>query len=187
MTASKQPAPSPRLPKIDPDALDGEAREVLDAVIAGRGRLPTPFKVWLASPPLARRMAPLGEFLSSGSGLTRSETELTILIAAHHIHARYVTTVHAREAIEAGLPEAVVTALAQGRRPKIRDPRQRALLDMLVALTGPDVPSAAVFNAAVAVLGHAGVAEAMALAGYFTAVGLAMKMYAVAPPGEPAQ
>jgi hypothetical protein len=39
-----------------------------------------------------------------------------------------------------------------------------------------------VFDAAVAALRHDGVAEALALAGYFTAVALAMKMYAVGPP-----
>jgi 4-carboxymuconolactone decarboxylase len=183
---ANEPPPSTRLPNLDPDALDDEGRAVLEEVIAGRGRLPTPFRVWLASPALARRMAPLGEFLSGASSLTRAESELVILLAAHHIHAGYVIAVHEREALEAGLPETVVRAISERRRPKVSEPRQRALVDMFEALTGPDAPSEAVFDVAVAVLGHAGVAEAMALAGYFTAVGLAMKMYAVAPPGAPA-
>ena len=182
---TERPAvPSARLPEVDPEALDAEAAGVLEEIIAGRGRLPSPFKVWLASPQLARRMAPLGEFLATGSSLTSAEKELAILIAARQIGARYVAKVHAREAIDAGVSESVVAAIAEGRPPSVSDARQSALVDMLYALLGPEVPSDAVFDAAVADLGHAGVAEVMALAGYFTAVGLAMKMYAVPPAGE---
>jgi hypothetical protein len=95
-----------------------------------------------------------------------------------------VLAVHAREAAAAGLAEDVIAALTQGRPAEPGDPRQRAVADMMAALTADQTPSAPVFDAAVGVLGHEGVAEVLALAGYFTAVALAMKMYAVTPPGD---
>jgi 4-carboxymuconolactone decarboxylase len=98
------------------------------------------------------------------------------------VGARYVAAAHAREATAAGVSEAVVAAIEAGRPPELIDPRQRAVAEMMFALLGPEPPSSAIFAAAVAALGHVGVAEAIALAGYFTAVGLAMKMYAVPPP-----
>ena len=178
-------APSGRLAAFDPELLDLDARTALDQVLAGRGRLPTPFRVWLANPELARRMAPLGELFAGASSLTKAETELVILVTAGRLDAEYVAAVHRREALEAGLTADVVDAALAARIPPLADARQLALVDALLALDAPGVPSEAVFRAAVEALGERGVAEALALAGYYTAVCLAMKMYAIAPPEAP--
>jgi 4-carboxymuconolactone decarboxylase len=171
-----------RLPELDLDALDDERRAIVEHVMAGRGRLPTPFRVWIASPELARALAPLGEFLASRVSLSKAEAEIAVLLAAQHVGADYVLATHAREAIAAGLAEEAVDALIAGRLPEFADPRQRAMCAMALALLDRGTPSQEVFDAAVAALGHDGVAEGIALAGYFTAVGLAMKLFAVPPP-----
>lgn len=174
-----------RLPEFELDELDADAQDVVAQIIGGRGRLPTPFRVWISSPTLARQLAPLGQFLTSGTSLTKAEIELAILIAARHVHARYVSAVHGREAIAAGLTECVVAAIEAGQLPDLSESRQRAVVEMMLALIGPDDPSQMVFRNAVAELGSAGVAEVIAVAGYFTAVGMAMKMYAVPAPADP--
>jgi 4-carboxymuconolactone decarboxylase len=171
-----------RLPSFDPEALDADARDVVGEIVGRRGRLPTPFRVWINSPALARRLAPLGQFLATDTNLTKAEVELAVLIAAQHVHARYVLAMHGREAVEAGLSESVVVAIEAGQRPDLSEARQRAVVDMMLALVGPGEPSQRVFGDAVAELGSAGVAEVIAVAGYFTAVGMAMKMYAVPVP-----
>jgi 4-carboxymuconolactone decarboxylase len=149
-----------------------------------RGRLPTPYRVWLACPELARRLHSLGQFLSQTTSLSKAEAEIAILAAARWWRGQYVLTVHAREAAAAGLGPEVIASLAEGRPAEPRDPRQRAVADMMAALAAEGEPSDQVFRAAVSVLGHEGIAEVLALAGYFTAVALAMKMYGVTPPAD---
>lgn len=185
MTAAGTPArSSPRLPAWDADDLDGERRAVAEQVTGQRGRLPTPYRIWLSSPELARRLHPLGQFFARQTSLSRAEAEIAILSAARHWGGDYVLAVHARDARQAGVAEDVIAALIEGRAAEPADLRQRAVADMMSALAGPGAPAQPVFGAAVAALGHEGVAEVVALAGYFTGVALAMKMYAVtASPG----
>jgi 4-carboxymuconolactone decarboxylase len=175
-------APPPRLPDLDLGALDPVRRALADQVMAGRGRLPTPFRVWLASPELARCLHPLGLFLAHGSSLTKAETEIAVLAAARHWLAGYVLETHTREARAAGVGEDVLAALREGAPALPASPRQRAVAAMMASLTRPGTPGQQVFDTAVAQLGHEGVAEVLAVAGYFSAVGLAMKFYAVPVP-----
>jgi hypothetical protein len=55
---------------------------------------------------------------------------------------------------------------------------------MMAALATAGTPSPEVFATAVAALGDDGVAEVLALAGYFSAVSLAMKFYSVPLPAR---
>ena len=183
MSSESQPPSSDRLPQFDPDALDPTRRAIADRIMAGRGRLPSPFRVWLESPMLAEHMHGLGQFLASGLSLTKPEAELVILAAAAHIHAEYVLAVHSNEARRAGLDEDVIAAITAGDLPSPDDTRLRALATLTrAALDEQSAPPDDVFEGAVAALTPAGVAEAMALLGYFTAVGAVMKLYAVEPP-----
>jgi 4-carboxymuconolactone decarboxylase len=186
VTAGAAPGPdraSGRLPDWDISGLDRERRETAEQVTGDRGRLPTPYRVWLASPMLARRMHALGQFLSQMTSLSKAEAEIAIMAAAYRWGGQYVLAVHAREAAAAGLGAEVIAALAQGRPAEPGDPRQRAVADMMTALAADGTPPDQVFDTAVTALGHEGVAEVLAVAGYFTAVALAVKMYGVMPPG----
>ena len=187
MTAGPAPGSgeaSGRLPDWDICGLDGERREIAEQVTGDRGRLPTPYRVWLASPGLARRLHPLGRFLAQMTSLSKPEAEIAVLSAARRWGGQYVLAAHAREAAAAGLDEDVIAALAEGRPAEPGDLRQRAVADMMAALAADGTPPSPVFDAAIGALGHEGVAEVLAVAGYFTAVTLAMKMYGVAPPGD---
>lgn len=187
MTRGDAPGPdraSARLPDWDITGLDSERRQIAERVTGDRGRLPTPYRVWLASPGLARRLHQLGQFLSQMTSLSKAEAEIAILSAARRWGGQYVLAVHAREAAVAGLDADVIAALAQGLPAEPGDPRQRAVADMMAALATDETPPDPVFDAAVAALGHEGVAEVLAVAGYFTSVALAMKMYGVTPPGD---
>lgn len=176
---------SSRLPPFVLAELDDDRRAIADQVMSGRGRLPTPFRVWLQSPELARRLHLLGGFFAVGTSLTKVELELAILVCARHATADYVFTAHAHEARDAGVAPEVIEALAAGGGARLEDPRQQIVVDMLIRLLHePDAPPSDVFDQAVARLGGAGVAEVLALTGYFTAVGLAMKLYAVPVPGD---
>jgi 4-carboxymuconolactone decarboxylase len=170
-----------RLADLSPQTLEPAQTALLDRITAGRGRLPTPFRVWIHSPELAERMHPLGLFLTSGAGLTKREIEIAVLLAAHQWGAGYMAAVHAREAMDAGLSEDAVAALRRGEAAALSDRRELAIQATVLALAQPGEPSDEVFEEATAALGRDGLANLLALVGYYTAVGLATKMHAVKP------
>jgi len=83
-------------------------------VTGDRGRLPKPYRVWLASPGLARRLDLLGQFLSQMTSLSKPEAEIAVLSAARRWGGQHVLAVHAREAAAAGLDEDVTAAPCPG-------------------------------------------------------------------------
>ena len=172
-----------RLEEIPSDALSPAQALVVLKLMGDRGRVPTPFKVWLHSPVLADRLHDLGSFLANGTSLSLREAKITILVMAAHWHAEYVFKMQAREAREAGLPEAAIDAIAGGDEQTaglhLADARERAVYQVVHAFTRAAPISDAVFADAVNQLGHPGVAEMLAFCGYFTSVALAMRLYRV--------
>jgi 4-carboxymuconolactone decarboxylase len=172
-----------RLEEIPNDALSSAQALVVRKLMSERGRVPTPFKIWLHSPLLADHLHDLGSFLANGTSLSPREAKIAILLMAAHWHAEYVFKMQAREAREAGLPEAVIEAIAgEGEQTSglhLADPRERAVYQVVHAFTRAAPISDAVFADAVNQLGHPGVAEMLAFCGYFTSVALATRLYRV--------
>ena len=78
-----------------------------------------------------------------------------------------------------GHPQAVVDAMREGRVPELATARERAVYD--IARTSDDAEPASdqIFDEAVAALGREGLADLVALIGYYTAVAIAMKIHRV--------
>jgi 4-carboxymuconolactone decarboxylase len=144
-----------RILELAPDQLTPEQKAGIEAVIGGRGRLLTPYKIWLHSPTLMRALETLGTFLNKACSLSEREVELCIVLTAHHWHGAYVYTVHARRLNELGVSDAAIRAIEQGKEPDFGDARERAIYDL---------------------------AEVLALFGYYSAVAIAMKLHRVPVP-----
>jgi 4-carboxymuconolactone decarboxylase len=170
-----------RIEEIPPEALSATQTAVVTKLVADRGRVPTPFKVWLHSPVLAERLHDLGSYLAGGTSLRKREAKIAILLIATHWRAEYVFKMHAREALDAGLPGEIVDAIAGHRegldQPRFSDPREQIIYALVRAFTQSAAIDDGIFDEAVHRLGHAGVADLLATCGYFTSVALAMKMY----------
>ena len=170
---------SSRIAEIPAEQLSPQQADIVNRLISGRGRIPTPFKIWLHSPELAGLLQPLGEYLARPSTLTARDTKIAILFMAVRWHARYVFDVQAREARGLGVADEVIEAIGAGQTPLLTEGRERAIYELLAQLNGFDAPSDDVFGRAVRELGHGGLADLLALCGYFTAVSLATKLYRV--------
>jgi 4-carboxymuconolactone decarboxylase len=92
----KRPVGPSRILEVPPEQMTAEQVQVFDALRAGRGRILTPYLIWLHSPQLALALEQLGTFLNKRSSLTEREVELAITLTARHWHGTYVATVHAR-------------------------------------------------------------------------------------------
>jgi 4-carboxymuconolactone decarboxylase len=174
--------PPPRFLDIPPDQLTPEQRSGLDALLRGRGRIPTPYKVWLHSPGLLRAMQQLGTFLNQQSTLTERQIELGICLIAHHWRTDYLFRTHGARAVKAGFPPAVIEAIRANQTPDLPDPRERAVFEVATLAQQPGAGSDQAFDSAVAILGRDGLAEVMCLLGYYSAVAIAMKLHRVPIP-----
>jgi 4-carboxymuconolactone decarboxylase len=171
-----------RIKELAPEAMTPEQTQVFDELAAGRGRILTPYKVWIHSPTVASGMERIGTFLNKRSSLSRREVEIGILIIARHWQADYVLQAHIRESKAAGLPDDVIAAICEGREPSLTDPHERAVHDFARALASASKPTDAEFAEFERVLGRAGIAEVLVLIGYYTSVALAMKVHDVPVP-----
>lgn len=175
------PIQTNRLAEIPADQLSAAQAAVLERLLGGRGRIPTPYKVWLHSAELAEHLQTLGTFLASRTSLTRREAEIVIMTAAAHWKGEYVFGAHAREAKAAGLTGEVIHAIRAAGPVRLDSPREQTLFDLVNSFAAGKPASDELFAAAVREFGHAGVAETLALFGYFTSVSLAMTLYRVTP------
>jgi 4-carboxymuconolactone decarboxylase len=143
-----------------------------------------PYKIWIHSPTVAGGMEHLGTFLNKRASLTPRAVEIGILVIAQHWDADYVRQAHIRLGKEAGLTQAQIDAILAGRDPKLSDPHERAVHRFATALGAGAKMSDAEFAEIEQVLGRAGIAEVLALFGYYTAVALGMKLHQVPVPAQ---
>ena len=168
-----------RLLEIAPEDRTPDQTEAFDRVAAGRGNIPTPYKVWIHSPQLALGMEQVGTFLNKRSSLTRRELEICILLIANHWEGEYVLTNHKRGAKKAGFDDATIDMMLRGERPALPDAREQAVYDLATAAISRAKPSDEDYARYAEALGRNGVAETLAAIGYYGSVAMAMKLHDV--------
>jgi 4-carboxymuconolactone decarboxylase len=174
-----QDIPPSRIIEVAPEQMSDAQKAGLAALLAGRGRLLTPYRIWLHSPGLMRAMEQLGTFLNKQSSLTEREVELGICLAARHWAGDYVFEAHARRCAELGFSPSVIEAVRRDQVPDLADVRER-MVHQVVRLAGQEGAGPdADFDAAVAALGRDGLAEMICLIGYYSAVAIGMKLHRV--------
>lgn len=170
-----------RVLEIDPLALSARQKEILAQLTRGRGRVLTPYKVWIHSPDLAEPMETMGTQLNKKSSLSPLEVEIAILVVALFWQSDYVIQAHLRHGRREGVAESAIEALMSGRRATFEDNHTQAVYDFAASAIASEVPSDPDFDRYERVLGRQGIAEVLLLIGYYTSVSLAMKMHKVAP------
>ena len=174
-----------RLIEPSPDKLTPEQTAVFDRLVAGRGRILGPYKIWIHSPTVADGMEHIGTFLNKKSSLSKREVEIGILVIAQHWNADYVRQAHIREGKAAGLSQETIDAVLNGRDPKLADPHERAVHRFAAALVAGAKLADAEFAEVEATIGRTGIAEVLILIGYYTSVALGMKVHEVPVPPQP--
>ncbi|HEV8021143.1 MAG TPA: hypothetical protein VGP41_07790 [Candidatus Lustribacter sp.] len=168
--------------EIAPEALTPDQAAILAAVEKGRGFVPRPFKVWLHNPTLAVPMEALGTYLNTSSSLSVREYEIAVVVVARRVASAFPLHAHLRNLEKAGHPKEVVEALRDGRAPTLASEREAVIYEIARTSNDPEPTSDELFERAVAALGRNGLADVIALIGYYTGVCLAMKLHRV-PPG----
>jgi len=176
-----------RLP-LQPDAELSDAQRAAAARIASgpRGAIFGPFVPLLRSPELMTRLQLVGEYLRFDSVLDDDLVELVILYVARAWDQDFEYGYHRPLALEAGLPEDVVDAVARGQRPTGGRPEVGLVHDLLHELHTTRQVSDATYAAAVEGLDEARVVEVVGTAGYYTTLAMTMNVARTpAPDGAP--
>jgi 4-carboxymuconolactone decarboxylase len=188
MSAPAQPsgygiAPE-RMPSIPPERMT-EAQKKAAAEIAGgpRGGLRGPFIAILRNPDFMHPAQKLGEYLRFGCALDKRISEMAALIVARHWTQQYEWQAHAPKAVEAGLRQSIVDAIADGRRPRDMAADEEIVYDLIGEVLATKGASDDTYARALAQFGEAGIIDLLGVAGYYAMLAMIMNVARTAVPG----
>jgi 4-carboxymuconolactone decarboxylase len=171
-----------RLLDLTPEQLTAEQQTIFEKLVAGRGRILGPYRVWIHSPIIASGMEQIGTFLNKRSSLSTREVEMVIIMIALHWQGDYVKAAHVKLGKEVGLSQAVIDALLAGSEPPLSDAHEQAVYRFAAAMISKRKVPDDEFAGYEKVLGRPGIAEVLVLIGYYTSVAMAMKVHEVPIP-----
>jgi 4-carboxymuconolactone decarboxylase len=169
-----------RYAELPYEKMSPEQQEGYKAMIAARGRLPGPTKIWVHNPKLAKVAGPFGaHFQPGGYSLTEREREIAVCVITSHWHSAYPTAAHERHAKEVGLPAAKVEAILGGLPTAFDDEREQVVYEMAIVLSTARWVSRGLHDRAVKALGHVGITDVITLMGHYTSVAMTLAFYDV--------
>ena len=154
-----------------------EYKEIRKTELAGG-----PFAVLLRDPDYVVPALQMRLHNLNNSALSRKLTEMAILIAARSWTNNYEWNAHSTLAAQEKLSPAIVTAIAQGRRPERMAEDEEILYDFCTELLHNQSVSDATYARALEKFGEPGVVEAASLEGYYTFLSMVMNTARTALP-----
>ena len=118
----------------------------------------------------------VGEYVRFQSSIPPALNEMAILITGRFWGAQFEFWAHRRLAKTAGLPDAIIDAIAEGRRPASMSDDERIVYDFCTELYRDKAVSDASFAAVVKRFGEQGVIDLIAAAGYYSIVSMVLNV-----------
>ena len=166
---------SDRLPPLPPDRWTADQRKHAQEIIAGpRGALVAPFVPLLRSPELMGHVQRMGEYLRYRSAIGQRLSELAILVTARQWAQQVEWAIHAPLAVQNGIAQAAVDAIAARRLPPALKEDEQAVHDFCIELQQHKRVSDATYVRALALFGEHGVVDLMGINGYYTFLAMVM-------------
>jgi 4-carboxymuconolactone decarboxylase len=166
-----------RFPQLTEAAMTARQREAYQGIVSGpRKGAAGPFNALLRSPDVADRVQRVGEYVRFHSTIPAALNELAILITGRFWGAQYEFWAHSRLARTAGLPDAIIDAVAEGRRPSPMSDDERTVYDFCTELFRDKAVSDAAFKAVVDRFGEQGVIDLIAASGYYSIVSMVLNV-----------
>jgi len=178
MTAPATPASEDRrFPLLTDATMTPRQRESYQKIVSGpRKGASGPFNALLRSPEAADRIQLVGEYVRFQSSIPPALNEMAILIAGRFWSAQFEFWAHRRLARTAGLPDPIIDAIAEGRRPAAMTDDQRVVYDFCSELFRDRAVTDATFAAVVGRFGDQGVIDLIAAVGYYSIVSMVLNV-----------
>ena len=168
-----------RLPNLTKAQIKPQDHAFHDAIVGSRGGVRGPYGVLLHSPDLAARIAHTGTFVRYDLDLPESLRETIIIATASEIKSQYEFFAHARLALQAGVSEATIQAIAQGTAPAGLSGDEAMLVRYVQELLRHHKISDPTFNAVRDRFGVQKTLEITALVGHYLLVGQILAAFEV--------
>src|SRR5436190_18079953 len=131
------------------DEMAPAQKTMLEHLFAGERRgAGGPFNVLLRSPEMGDLAQQFGASMRFHSSLPRKLNEMAIIITARHWTAQYEWNAHRAAAAQAGLSEAIIQAIAAGKRPAPMDADETTIYNFATELLTTKQVSDPIFKAA---------------------------------------
>lgn len=175
-----------RISLPDHEALSAEQRAIYETVVNGpRGKIVGPLRAVIHSPELADPWQKLGAYVRYKTLIPEALKELAIIICARRWNSEVEWAIHSRIAREAGVPDAVITAILAGEAPQFDDPAAAEIYDYVCELQTHGAVSDAAYRPVLERWGERGIVELTAIAGYYSMVAMMLNAHRIPlPPGE---
>ncbi len=176
------PAPS-RLPPLSPDAYDQAQKDAqADFMATRKVGFSGPWHVFIRSPELLTHAQRMGEYLRYRCKLSGRISEFVILLVARDWTQDYEFGTHRKHGLTAGLTEAIIDAVRDGRRPEGLDEELSVIWDFVTELLRARRVSDTSYGRALARFGEQGIIDLAGIIGYYSLLAMTMNVARVAPP-----
>jgi 4-carboxymuconolactone decarboxylase len=168
----------PDLASFSPEQTTQRERFLTGRKAQSNGALGGPFDPWMTNPELFQRLTGLGNMLWNRTSLDRGLLELAISITGKFWEANVEWAAHAPRAIEYGVAASVLDDVLAGRKPKGR-PEDELVYEICQTMHEKHALPRELYDSAVAKFGERGLAEFMAVIGYYTLVSMTLNAFEV--------
>ena len=187
-TAPARADDPPRFPTRTMEQLNPEQKAVAEGVLkqssAGLGG---PYAMLINSPELLKRYLLMTEYLRQKTSLPKHLNEMAILLEARIWDAQYEWWAHEPLARKAGLSDAIINEIRDGKRPASLKPDEAVVYDFVTELLYKRQLSDETFARAKQVLGEQQVVDLAAVTGFYVMVSAVIAAGRVGiPNGDPA-
>ena len=135
-----------------------------------------PFNVLLRSPEMGDLAQQFGASMRFHSSMPPRLNEMAIIITARHWTSQYEWYVHARAAQQAGLSQAIIDAIAAGRRPSAMQADEAAVYEFCTELLTTKQVSDRTFQAVKERFGERGIVDLIGVSGYYGLVSMLLNV-----------
>ena len=173
-----------RMRPIPPEQFNVAQQKVAAELSSSRGSVRGPFGAMLRSPELADCMQRVGQYVRFKCGLDKRINRLAGMLATRHWSNQYEWNGHVPYALQAGMEQALIDALAEGRRPSAMRADEAAVYDFITELYANKGVSDPTYARAVAEFGEAGVIDLLGVVGYYATNAMIMNVARTAVPND---
>jgi 4-carboxymuconolactone decarboxylase len=175
-----------RLPPIPADKLtDAQKKAAADFLAERKQEVFGPFVPLSRSPELMVAASRMGMFVRYGTTLPRPISEFAILLQSRRWTQNYEWYVHVADARTAGLSEAIIQAVADGRRPENMDEDQQIVYDFSTELNEFHGVTDHTYARTVGRFGEQGMMDLIGLNGYYAFISMVLNVARTPlPPGN---
>jgi 4-carboxymuconolactone decarboxylase len=158
--------PQPTMEQLSPEQ-QAVAAEVLKQSSAGLGG---PYGMLIKSPELLKRYLQMTDYLRQKTSLPHRLNEMAILLEARIWDAQYEWWAHEPLARKAGLSDAIIGDIRDGKRPAAMQPDEAVVYDVVTQLLNKRQLPDDTFNKAKQILGEQQTIDLVAVTGFYVMV-----------------